>query len=121
MTLIIYKWFGVTIKGDILQGLRDGKTDYTVTWSDNDIHVADAARSNIQSCTPPSNHIYEEGYNKAVNYMRKGECGKAGDMIEAAAKPDAIPACVTGFKIAFTLVCKGAPELLKNALPTTYY
>ena len=117
-------WFPnlkISFKGDIFGGVKAGVQDAKQTWSDDEIHVADSTRNSLQKCFPPSAHIEEEGYTRALNHIRKGECGMAGDMIEAFKTPDSNELCVDVIKIAVVLICKGTPELLAKALPTTYY
>jgi hypothetical protein len=52
---------------------------------------------------PPSAHIEEEGYKKALKYMRNGECGMAGDMIESSKTPYADYLCVDTIKNIFLI------------------
>ena len=113
--------FGLKFQGNIIVGFVAGSKDEVATWTDNQIAIASSAREGVEDCLPVSQHLEEEGYSLAMEHLRNGECSKGSEMLEAVKKDTAIPFCVTAIKTAYTLVCNGAPEILKNALPTTYY
>lgn len=107
--------------GDAYAGVSAGHKAYVKRWSNADISKADLDRTMLGECLPPSNHFSEKEYMSAIEQVRKGNYGKAGDILTAAATSTASPICVALFKKLFIELVLGCPKILSDAIPMSYY
>jgi hypothetical protein len=114
-------WLGNQV-GRFLSGVFAGSVDETVrTFSNRDVSLAHDLVRNLVECEPWSDHITPTGVSALERAIKKRDALRARSIVDIMQTEDASSYCIDVLKSAAVMAAAGAPDILLEALPGTYY